>query len=66
MMRIGDEVVSLDGGKLFTSAQSAMENNNLEEAAALLKQFLQLYPKSAAAHYKYGFVLLQKERMQKH
>lgn len=40
MMRIGDEVVSPEFGKSFVNAQTCLDNNQFEEAAQLLKQFL--------------------------
>ncbi len=62
MTRIGDEVVSVDTGKIFLKAQECIDSKQFDQAAELLKQFLNSYPKSAAAHYKYGFVLLQQDK----
>lgn len=59
MMKIGDEIVSLEAGNAFVKAQELLNNKQFEQASALLKQFLESYPNSNAAHYKYGFVLLQ-------
>lgn len=62
MMRIGDEVVSLESGKIFVKAQECIDHNQFDQAAELLKNFLSTYPKSPSAHYKYGFVLLQQDK----
>jgi len=62
MMRIGDEIVSPDAGKLFVKAQEYLDGNQLEQAATLLKQFIESYPNSATGHYKLGFVLLQQNK----
>lgn len=59
MMRIGDEIVSPEAGKLFVKAQEYLDNNQFEDASKILKQFLSTYPNSSAGHYKYGYALLQ-------
>src|SRR5271170_6228270 len=59
MIRIGEEIVSLEAGNAFTKAQELLNNKEFEQASALLKQFLESYPNSSAGHYKYGFALLQ-------
>lgn len=59
MMKIGEEVVTLQTGQLFTDAQQAISNKQFDKAEALLKTFLQTRPDSAAVRYKLGFVLLQ-------
>ena len=62
MMRIGDEIVSIEAGKIFVKAQECIDQNQFDQAAELLNKFLSTYPKSASAHYKYGFVLLQQDK----
>jgi len=59
MMKIGDEIVSLEAGHSFVKAQELISNKQYDQAASLLKSFLEMEPNSASAHYKYGFVLLQ-------
>jgi tetratricopeptide (TPR) repeat protein len=59
MMKIGDEVVSVKTGQMFVRAQEFISNGQWDHAACLLKTFLEAQPQSSAAHYKYGFVLLQ-------
>lgn len=62
MTRIGNEIVSVEAGKIFLTAQACIDQNQFAEAAELLKQFLSSYPNSSSAHYKYGFVLLQQDK----
>lgn len=59
MIKIGDEIVSQEAGNAFLKVQEFLNNKQFDQASALLKQFLESYPNSCAAHYKYGFVLLQ-------
>ena len=59
MIKIGDEIVSLEAGNAFIKVQELVNDKQFEQASALLKQFLESHPNSSAAHYKYGFVLLQ-------
>lgn len=59
MTKLGDEVISLEAGELFAKAQEAINSRQLEQAAGLLKQFLESYPNSNSGHYKYAYVLLQ-------
>ena len=59
MMKIGDEIVSVEAGNTFVKAQELMNSSQFDQAGLLLKQFLESYPDSTAAHYKYGFALLQ-------
>ena len=58
MMKIGEEIVSVEAGDIFFNAQALVTKKQFEPAAALLKQFLVSYPNSSAARYKYGYVLL--------
>ena len=62
MMKIGSEVVSLQTGQVFVQAQELLNKKQFDQAAELLRVFLKKEPKSAAAHYKYGFVLLQQDK----
>lgn len=62
MMKIGNEVVSLESGQIFVQAQELLTNKQYDQAADLLKSFLKKEPKSVAAHYKYAYVLLQQEK----
>jgi hypothetical protein len=57
MMRIGDEIVSPDAGRLFVKAQECLDSNQLDQAAERLREFIASYPNSAIGHYKLGFVL---------
>jgi tetratricopeptide (TPR) repeat protein len=59
MMKIGEEIVSIEAGNAFIKVQGLLNNKQFEQASALLTQFLESYPNSSAALYKYGFVLLQ-------
>ncbi|MBX9569606.1 MAG: tetratricopeptide repeat protein [Candidatus Obscuribacterales bacterium] len=59
MMKIGDEVVSIDAGEAFFKAQENLTNRQFDQAAEKIKQFLASYPNSSAGRYKYGFILLQ-------
>lgn len=59
MVKIGDEVVPAKTGQLYLSAQECISNGQWEQAANLLKTFLEAQPKSSAGHYKFAFVLLQ-------
>lgn len=59
MMKIGEDIVSPEVGKLFLNAQQCLDNNKTEQAADLLKQFLTSCPNSTAARYKYGLALMQ-------
>jgi tetratricopeptide (TPR) repeat protein len=59
MMKIGDEIVDCESGKMFLNAQELLTSKQFEQAAVLFKQFLETYPDSASGHYKFGFVLLQ-------
>lgn len=59
MMKIGEEVVSLQTGQLFVDAQAAIASQQFDKAESLLKSFLQTQPNIAAVRYKLGFVLLQ-------
>lgn len=59
MMKIGDELVSMEAGRVFVRAQELIAAKQYDQAAELLKTFLETEPKSASGHYKYGFVLLQ-------
>lgn len=59
MMKIGEEVVSLQTGQLFVDAQTAIANQQFDKAESLLKSFIQTQPNIAAVRYKLGFVLLQ-------
>ncbi len=59
MMKIGDEIVSMEAGRAFVRAQELISSKNYEEAASVLKSAMQLEPNSAPIRYKYSYVLLQ-------
>lgn len=59
MMKLGDEIVSVEAGSLFVKAQDLLNSRQFDQADALLKQFLETYPNSSAARYKYSYALLQ-------
>lgn len=59
MFKIGDDIVSVEAGQAFSSAQKLIDSRNYSEAATVLKSLLDKEPNLASAHYKYGFVLLQ-------
>ncbi|MBY0552028.1 MAG: tetratricopeptide repeat protein, partial [Candidatus Obscuribacterales bacterium] len=59
MMKIGEEVVSLQTGQLFVDAQAAIAVQQFDKAESLLNSILQTQPNIAAVRYKLGFVLLQ-------
>jgi len=59
MMKIGDEVVSLEAGQAFVKAQQLLSDKQFEQASEVLKGALETNPNSAALRYKYGFSFLQ-------
>lgn len=59
MMKIGDELVSMEAGRAFVRAQELVSAKQFDQAASVLKSFLETEPNSVPGHYKYGFVLLQ-------
>lgn len=62
MMKIGDEVVSLETGAIYTAAQKAISSGQFAGAEPLLENFLAKQPKSKAGRYKYAFVLIQQNK----
>jgi tetratricopeptide (TPR) repeat protein len=59
MMKIGDEVVSLEDGKKFVRAQDLMSKKQFDQAATLLKALVEAEPKSSTIRFKYAFLLLE-------
>jgi tetratricopeptide (TPR) repeat protein len=59
MMKIGDEVVSLENGKSFVRAQDLMSKKQFDQAAVLLKALINAEPKSSTIRFKYAYLLLQ-------
>lgn len=59
MMKIGDELVSIEAGRAFVSAQDLIAQKRYDQAAVVLKSFVESEPNSSSGRYKYGFVLLQ-------
>ncbi len=59
MMKIGDQMVSLEIGNSFTRAQQLISSKEYDQAAAILKSLVESAPNIAPVRYKYGFVLLQ-------
>ncbi len=59
MMKIGDEVVSVEVGQAFVKAQQLFSNKQFEQASEVLKGALETNPNSSALRYKYCFSFLQ-------
>jgi tetratricopeptide (TPR) repeat protein len=59
MMKIGDDIVSLEAGRAFAKAQELISSKNYQQAETLLQSVVQEQPNLASVRYKYGFVLLQ-------
>lgn len=62
MMKIGDDIVSVEAGNAFQQAQELINGKDFKGAVAVLKTLLETEPNLASVHYKYGFVLLQQEK----
>ncbi len=59
MMKIGDEVVSLEIGNAFARAQQHISRKEYDQASEILKSLVESAPNLAPIRYKYGFALLQ-------